>query len=34
MGGSVAAIKEGFIQDEIARSVYEYQRHIDCARCC
>lgn len=30
MGGSVAAIEEGFIQDEIARSAYEYQRQIEC----
>lgn len=29
MGGSVAAIEEGFIQDEIARSAYEYQRKIE-----
>lgn len=29
MGGSVAAIEEGFIQEEIARSAYEYQRHIE-----
>lgn len=29
MGGSVSAIEEGFIQDEIARSAYEYQRHIE-----
>ena len=29
MGGSVAAIEEGFIQDEIARSAYEYQQHIE-----
>lgn len=29
MGGSVAAIEEGFIQDEIARSAYEYQRQIE-----
>ena len=27
MGGSVAAIEEGFIQDEIARSAYEYQKN-------
>jgi methylmalonyl-CoA mutase N-terminal domain/subunit len=29
MGGSVAAIEEGFIQEEIARSAYEYQRKIE-----
>lgn len=29
MGGSVAAIEEGFIQDEIARSAYEYQKQIE-----
>ncbi|HVG12717.1 MAG TPA: methylmalonyl-CoA mutase family protein [Flavisolibacter sp.] len=29
MGGSVAAIERGFIQDEIARSAYEYQRSIE-----
>lgn len=29
MGGSVAAIEAGFMQDEIARSAYEYQRHIE-----
>lgn len=29
MGGSVTAIEEGFIQDEIARSAYEYQRQIE-----
>lgn len=29
MGGSVSAIEKGFIQDEIARSAYEYQRHIE-----
>ncbi|MFN4284423.1 MAG: methylmalonyl-CoA mutase [Lacibacter sp.] len=29
MGGSVSAIEEGFIQDEIARSAYEYQRKIE-----
>ncbi|MGL6068511.1 MAG: methylmalonyl-CoA mutase family protein, partial [Sediminibacterium sp.] len=29
MGGSVAAIEEGFMQDEIARSAYEYQRNIE-----
>lgn len=29
MGGSVAAIEQGFIQNEIARSAYEYQRHIE-----
>jgi methylmalonyl-CoA mutase N-terminal domain/subunit len=29
MGGSVSAIEEGFMQDEIARSAYEYQRAIE-----
>jgi methylmalonyl-CoA mutase N-terminal domain/subunit len=29
MGGSVSAIEEGFIQDEIAKSAYEYQRQIE-----
>lgn len=29
MGGSVNAIEEGFIQEEIARSAYEYQRKIE-----
>ena len=29
MGGSVAAIEKGYIQDEIARSAYEYQRQIE-----
>ena len=29
MGGSVSAIEEGFIQDEIARSAYEHQRNIE-----
>jgi methylmalonyl-CoA mutase N-terminal domain/subunit len=29
MGGSVAAIEEGFMQDEIARSAYLYQKHIE-----
>ncbi|RYG48533.1 MAG: methylmalonyl-CoA mutase, partial [Chitinophagaceae bacterium] len=29
MGGSVAAIESGFMQDEIARSAYDYQRHIE-----
>lgn len=29
MGGSVAAIESGFMQDEIARSAYEYQRKIE-----
>ncbi|MBK7885432.1 MAG: methylmalonyl-CoA mutase [Chitinophagaceae bacterium] len=29
MGGSVAAIEKGFIQDEIAKSAYEYQRQIE-----
>ena len=29
MGGSLPAIEQGFIQDEIARSAYEYQRNIE-----
>jgi methylmalonyl-CoA mutase N-terminal domain/subunit len=29
LGGSVAAIEQGFIQNEIARSAYEYQRNIE-----
>jgi methylmalonyl-CoA mutase, N-terminal domain len=29
MGGSVSAIEQGFIQDEIARSAYNYQREIE-----
>ena len=29
MGGSVSAIEQGFIQDEIARSAYQYQRQIE-----
>jgi len=29
MGGSVPAIEEGFIQEEIARSAYDYQRKIE-----
>lgn len=29
MGGSVTAIEEGFIQDEIARSAYDYQQQIE-----
>jgi methylmalonyl-CoA mutase N-terminal domain/subunit len=29
MGGSVNAIEEGFIQNEIARSAYEYQRKVE-----
>lgn len=29
MGGSVEAIEKGFIQDEIAKSAYEYQRKIE-----
>jgi methylmalonyl-CoA mutase N-terminal domain/subunit len=29
MGGSVSAIEAGFIQEEIARSAYEYQRNIE-----
>ncbi len=29
LGGSVAAIEQGFMQDEIAKSAYEYQRNIE-----
>jgi methylmalonyl-CoA mutase N-terminal domain/subunit len=29
MGGSVSAIEQGFIQQEIAKSAYEYQRSIE-----
>jgi methylmalonyl-CoA mutase N-terminal domain/subunit len=29
MGGAVTAIEEGFMQDEIARSAYAYQRNIE-----
>jgi methylmalonyl-CoA mutase N-terminal domain/subunit len=29
MGGSVSAIEQGFMQDEIAQSAYEYQRRIE-----
>jgi methylmalonyl-CoA mutase N-terminal domain/subunit len=29
LGGSVDAIEQGFIQDEIAKSAYEYQRNIE-----
>jgi methylmalonyl-CoA mutase, N-terminal domain len=29
MGGSVAAIEEGFMQNEIAKSAYQYQRSIE-----
>jgi methylmalonyl-CoA mutase, N-terminal domain len=29
MGGSVSAIEAGFMQDEIARSAYQYQRQIE-----
>lgn len=29
MGGSVSAIEQGFMQNEIARSAYEYQRQIE-----
>jgi methylmalonyl-CoA mutase N-terminal domain/subunit len=32
MGGSVAAIESGFMQDEIARSAYEYQRRLSRAK--
>ncbi|UEG48795.1 methylmalonyl-CoA mutase family protein [Ferruginibacter lapsinanis] len=30
MGGSVSAIEQHFIQNEIAKSAYEYQRQIEC----
>ncbi|HEY0041860.1 MAG TPA: methylmalonyl-CoA mutase family protein, partial [Flavisolibacter sp.] len=29
MGGSVSAIEQGFMQDEIAKSAYDYQRKIE-----
>jgi len=29
MGGSVTAIEQGFMQEEISRSAYEYQRQIE-----
>ncbi len=29
MGGAVSAIEQGFVQDEIARSAYDYQRKIE-----
>jgi len=29
MGGSVSAIEQGFIQEEIARSAYEYQQRVE-----
>ena len=29
MGGSVSAIEEGFIQEEIAKSAYQYQKNIE-----
>ncbi|RYY55408.1 MAG: methylmalonyl-CoA mutase [Chitinophagaceae bacterium] len=29
LGGSVSAIEQGYIQDEIARSAYDYQRQIE-----
>ncbi|HEY6062079.1 MAG TPA: methylmalonyl-CoA mutase family protein, partial [Chitinophagaceae bacterium] len=29
LGGSVAAIEQGFIQNEIAKSAYDYQRNIE-----
>lgn len=29
MGGAVSAIEQGFIQDEIARSAYQYQQEIE-----
>jgi methylmalonyl-CoA mutase N-terminal domain/subunit len=31
MGGSVSAIEQGFMQEQIARSAYEYQRKIETA---
>ena len=31
MGGSVNAIEEGYIQEEIARASYEYQKEVECA---
>jgi methylmalonyl-CoA mutase, N-terminal domain len=31
MGGSISAIEQGFMQNEIARSAYEYQRNIESA---
>jgi methylmalonyl-CoA mutase N-terminal domain/subunit len=29
MGGSIAAIEQGFMQNEIARSAYEHQRQVE-----
>ncbi len=29
MGGAVVAVEQGFIQDEIARSAYRYQRDVE-----
>ena len=29
MGGSVAAIEQGYMQEQIAKSAYEYQRQIE-----
>ena len=29
MGGAVTAVEQGFVQEEIARSAYEYQRQIE-----
>jgi len=29
MGGSVSAIEQGFIQEEIARSAYQYQQRVE-----
>src|SRR5258708_25129988 len=29
MGGSVSAIEQGFLQNEIARSAYEHQRQVE-----
>jgi methylmalonyl-CoA mutase, N-terminal domain len=29
MGGSVAALEEGFIQDQISRSAYQYQQRVE-----
>lgn len=32
MGGSVSAIEQGFMQEEIARSAYEYQKGIESSK--
>ena len=29
LGGSVAAVEQGFVQDEIAQAAYEYQRQVE-----